>query len=236
MPESMQWKSHLTSIRTQAVSAWLKIKIAIFTCPLSLRPATGAEPLKTIGMLYAIIAAVFVLLISTILIFNALIRNKNDVENAFASIDVMLRRRYDLIPKIVEAVKAYMTYERELLTELTGLRIKALSQTITPEERVIIENRLGQQLTSLLVAVENYPDLKASTNFLQLQGTLNEVEEQLAASRRAFNAAVTLYNNSIEVFPSNLIASMMNYKRRTLFEIPTVKREEISAKPPVNIS
>ena len=187
-------------------------------------------------MLYAIIAVVVVLLLSVILIFNSLIRKKNDVENAFASIDVMLRKRYDLIPKIVEAVKAYMTYERELLTELTQLRIKALSQIITPEERVVVENRLGQQLTSLLVAVENYPDLKASTNFLQLQGTLNEVEEQLAASRRAFNAAVTLYNNSIEVFPSNMIASMMNYKRRTLFEIPGEMREEISAKPPVNMA
>ena len=187
-------------------------------------------------MLYAIIAAVAILLISAILIFNSLIRRKNDVENAFASIDVMLRKRYDLIPKIVEAVKAYMTYERELLNEITQLRIKALSQSITPEERVIIENRLGQQLTSLLVAVENYPDLKANANFLHLQGTLNEVEEQLAASRRAFNAAVTIYNNSIEVFPSNLMASMMNYKRRTLFEIPAAKREEISAKPPVNMA
>jgi LemA protein len=187
-------------------------------------------------MLYAIIAAVVVLLLSAMLIFNSLIRKKNDVENAFASIDVMLRKRYDLIPGIVEAVKTYMTYERELLTEITQLRIKALSQAITPEERVIIENRLGQQMTSLLVAVENYPDLKASTNFLQLQGTLNEVEEQLAASRRAFNAAVTLYNSSIEIFPSNIIASMMNYKRRTLFEIPGEKREEISAKPPVNMA
>jgi LemA protein len=187
-------------------------------------------------MLYAIIVAVVVLLLSAILIFNSLIRKKNDVENAFASIDVMLRKRYDLIPKIVEAVKAYMTYERELLNEITQLRIKALSQSITPEERVIIENRLGQQLTGLLVAVENYPDLKASTNFVQLQGTLNEVEEQLAASRRAFNAAVTLYNNSIEVFPSNMIASAMNFKRRTLFEIPLAKREEISAKPTVNMA
>jgi len=236
MPESMDIKSHSALSRTAAVLTPLKIKITIFTCPAYLRPATDAEPLKTPGMLYAIIAAVVVLLLSAILIFNSLIRKKNDVENAFASIDVMLRKRYDLIPKIVEAVKAYMTYERELLSELTQLRIKALSQTITPEERVVVENRLGQQLTSLLVAVENYPDLKASTNFLQLQGTLNEVEEQLAASRRAFNAAVTLYNNSIEVFPSNMIASMMKYKRRTLFEIPGEMREEISAKPPVNMA
>lgn len=187
-------------------------------------------------MPYAVIAAAVILLLTLVLIYNSLIRRKNDVENAFASIDVMLRKRYDLIPKIVEAVKAYMNYERETLAELTQLRIKALSQTVTAEERVIIENRLGQRLTGLLVAVENYPDLKASNNFLQLQGSLNEVEEQLAASRRAFNAAVTQYNNTIEVFPSNLIASMMNYKRRTLFEIPEAKRVEITSKPPANLA
>ena len=186
-------------------------------------------------MVYLIIAVVLLFLLSTIIIYNSLIRKKNDVENAFASIDVMLRKRYDLIPKIVEAVKAYMTYERELLTEITALRVQAVSHDLSNEERVIIENKIGKQLSELLVAVENYPDLKASTNFLQLQGTLNEVEEQLAASRRAFNAAVTLYNNSIEVFPSNIVASMMNYKRRTLFEIPEVMREEITAKPPVNM-
>jgi len=187
-------------------------------------------------MVWAITAAVIILLFTALLIFNSLIRRKNDVENAFASIDVMLRKRYDLIPKIVETVKAYMNYERELLTEITELRIKALPQTLTAEERVQVENRLSARLTDLLVAVENYPDLKASTNFLQLQGTLNEVEEQLAASRRAFNAAVTIYNNSIEIFPSNIIASMMQYKRRSFFEIPAAKREEVSSKPPVNMA
>ena len=195
-----------------------------------------AEPVNTPAMIYVLIAAAFILLLSALLIFNSLIRKKNDVENAFASIDVMLRKRYDLIPKIVETVKAYMNYERELLTEITELRIKALPQTLTAEERVQVENRLSARLTDLLVAVENYPDLKASTNFLQLQGTLNEVEEQLAASRRAFNAAVTIYNNSIEIFPSNIIASMMQYKRRSFFEIPAAKREEVSSKPPVNMA
>ncbi len=96
------------------------------------------------------------------------------MENAFASIDVMLRKRYDLIPKIVETVKAYMNYERELLTEITGLRVKALSEGLSAEERVAVENTLGRRLTDLLVAVENYPELKASANFLNLQGTLNE--------------------------------------------------------------
>ncbi|HRW27067.1 MAG TPA: LemA family protein, partial [Bacteroidales bacterium] len=114
-------------------------------------------------MVYVIIALVFLLLLSAIAIYNSLIRKKNDVENAFASIDVMLRKRYDLIPKIVDAVKAYMTYERELLTEITKLRVQALSENLTDEDRVIIENKLGRQLADLIIAVENYPDLKAST-------------------------------------------------------------------------
>lgn len=186
-------------------------------------------------MLYVIIVVAVILLLLIIIVYNTLIRKKNDVESAFSSIDVMLKRRYDLIPGIVEAVKGYMNYEREMLTEITSLRVRALSQSLTNEDRVIIGNKIGNQLSDLMVAVENYPDLKASKNFLQLQATLNEVEEQLAASRRAFNAAVTTYNNSIEVFPSNMIASMMNYKRRTLFEIPAEKRKEVSRKTPVNL-
>lgn len=186
-------------------------------------------------MLYVIAAIILFLLLSGIILYNSLVRKKNDVENAFGSIDAMLRRRYDLIPALVAAVKGYMTYEKNLLTEITELRIKALSEKLSSEDRVIVENKIKKELGDLLVAVENYPDLKANKNFLHLQGTLNEVEEQLAASRRAFNAAVTAYNNSIEVFPSNLVASMMNYKRKTMFEIADEDREKISAKPPTNL-
>lgn len=187
-------------------------------------------------MVWAFIGAAVFLLLAALFIFNSLIRRKNDVENAFASIDVMLRKRYDLIPQIVEAVKAYMNYERELLTEITGLRVRAMSQDLPAEDRVLADNTLGARLSDLQIAAENYPELKASSNFLHLQGTLNETEEQLAASRRAFNAAVTAYNNSIEVFPSSIIASMMNYKKRTLFTLPEETRKGISAKPPVNLA
>ncbi|MBN1158216.1 MAG: LemA family protein [Bacteroidales bacterium] len=180
--------------------------------------------------MFYVIAIIALLLIIALILYNTLIRKKNDVENAFASIDVMLRKRYDLIPAIVEAVKGYMKHERVLLTEITSLRIQALSDHLNDDDRVIIENKIRKGLADLFVAVEDYPDLKASRNFLQLQASLNEVEEQLAASRRAFNAAVTTYNNSVEAFPSNIIASMMNYSRRTLFEIPESERENVSAK------
>jgi len=177
-----------------------------------------------------IISVVLLILIIGIALYNSLIRKKNDVENAFASIDVMLKKRYNLIPAIVDAVKGYMKHERILLTEITSLRAQALLDDLNNDHRVIIENKIQKGISELFVAVENYPDLKASQNFLHLQGSLNEVEEQLAASRRAFNAAVTLYNNSIEVFPSSIIASMMNYGRRTLFEIPESERENVSGK------
>lgn len=182
-------------------------------------------------MTYIIIIAslVLFLLLIGIGLYNSLVRKKNDVENAFASIDVMLKKRYNLIPAIVDAVKGYMRHERDLLTEITMLRARALTDDLSNEYRVIVENRIQKVMSEILVAVENYPELKARDNFLYLQASLNEVEEQLAATRRFFNAAVTLYNNSVEVFPSSVIASMMNFHRRTLFEIPESERKKMTA-------
>jgi len=181
-------------------------------------------------MIYLLIIVVFLALVALIL-YNSLIRKKNDVENAFASVDVMLKKRYDLIPALVDAVKGYMNYERDLLTEITELRAKAISDNLTSEERVKIGNKIRKDLSDILVAVENYPDLKASQNFLKLQGAINETEEQLAASRRAYNAAVTVFNNAVEVFPSNIMASMMKYGRRTLFDIPDSEKVKPEISP-----
>ena len=180
-------------------------------------------------MIYLIVIGALLLLI-IIGLYNSLVRKKNDVENAFASIDVMLKKRYDLIPNLIETVKGYMQHEKSLLTELTALRTKALSGEISSDDRVMLENKIAKGMSGLMVAVENYPDLKASQNFLQLQGTWNEVEEQISASRRAFNAMVTTFNNSVETFPSNIMAGIMSYKRRTLFEIPDTERQNVNAK------
>jgi len=179
-------------------------------------------------MIYAIaIAVLFLLLI--IGLYNTLIRKKNDVENAFASVDVMLKKRYDLIPNLVETVKSYMKHEKGLLTELTKLRAQAVSGELPPNQRVELENKITKGISGVMVAVENYPDLKTSQNFLQLQAAWNEAEEQISASRRAFNAAVTAYNNKVEIFPSNIMAGIMGYKRRTLFEIPEAERQNLNA-------
>jgi len=180
-------------------------------------------------MIYAIVILV-ALILGIIGLYNSLVRRKNDVENAFASVDVMLKKRYDLIPNLVETVKSYMKHEKSLLNELTSLRTKAVTGNISDDERVTLENKIAKGISGVMVAVENYPDLKASQNFLQLQAAWNEAEEQISAARRSFNAAVTSFNNKVETFPSNIVAGIMGYKRRTLFEIPEFEKQNVNAK------
>ena len=120
-----------------------------------------------------------------------------------------------------------MKHEADTLTEITELRTKALTGGISDNEKVDLDNKITSHLSGIMVAVENYPDLKASDNFIQLQRSLNEAEEQISASRRSYNAAVTDYNNGVEMFPTNLIAGMMSFKRKNVFEIPDVQRENV---------
>ncbi|HAN79365.1 MAG TPA: LemA family protein, partial [Bacteroidales bacterium] len=150
--------------------------------------------------------------------------------NSFGAIDAMLKKRYDLLPNLIATVKEYMKHEAGVLTEITALRAQATSGNISTEDKVMIENQLAKKVSGIMVAVENYPDLKANTNFLQLQASWNEIEEQISAARRAFNAMVTEYNNSVETFPTNLIAKMMGFKRKSVFEIAEAERQNISAK------
>ena len=164
-------------------------------------------------------------LIIIFLMYNSLIAKKNQVENAFASTDVMLKKRYDLIPNLVSSVKQYMQHEANLLTQVTELRAKAMSGGLSSDQAVDLNNKITQALGGIMVAVENYPELKANENFMQLQRSLNEIEEQISAARRAFNASVTSFNNSVEMFPTNIMANMMGYSRRQLFEIPESERQ-----------
>lgn len=156
-------------------------------------------------------------------LYNSLVGKKNRVENAFASIDVFLKKRYDLIPNLVAAVKQYMQHESETLTKVTEMRARATSGALGTDEKVALNNQLGKAIGGIMVAVEAYPQLKADTSFQQLQRSLNEIEEQLAASRRAFNAAITDFNNAVEMFPTNVLAGMMGYTRREL--LVTAERE-----------
>ena len=179
-------------------------------------------------MTLAIVILIVVLLI-IILIYNSLVGKKNQVLNVFGTIDALLKKRYDLIPNLVATVKGYMQHERALLTEVTEMRAKATSETISDDQKIDLDNKITKALSSIMLAVENYPDLKASGNFMHLQKTLTELEEQISAARRAYNAAVTDYNNAVEMFPTNLVASMVNYKRRKFFEISEKERETVDA-------
>lgn len=181
------------------------------------------------GLYIILIIAGFFLLIG-ILAFNSLINRKNKVEYAYSSTDVMLKKRRDLIPNLVESVKQYMNYEQNLLTEVTKLRTNLMNENINDNERFQMENQVSGILGKLRVAVENYPELKASQNFLQLQGSLNEIEEQISAARRAYNAAIFDYNNAVEMFPTNIFAGAFGYKRRPSFELPPEERENANVK------
>ena len=177
-------------------------------------------------IILAVVIVVPILLL--IIMYNSLVGKKNQVNNSFASIDVLLKKRYDLIPNLVAAVKNYMKHEKNTLTEITEMRAKAVSGNMSPDQQVDLNNKISRALSGIMVAVENYPDLKANQNFIQLQGSMNEVEEQISAARRAYNAAVTDYNNAVEMFPTNIIASMMGYKLKTLFEIVEAERKNVN--------
>ncbi|MEM6686541.1 MAG: LemA family protein [Bacteroidota bacterium] len=171
-----------------------------------------------------------ILLIAIAATYNSLIGRRNQVQNAESSVDVMLKKRYDLIPNLVETVKQYMNHEKELLESITALRSKLISQPLGKSERNALENELSQGLRQLNINVENYPDLKANENFLNLQYNLNEIESQISASRRAFNAAVLDYHNGLDKFPSNIIAGFFNFKREEFFDIAPAERDNPSVK------
>ncbi|NRF38614.1 LemA family protein [Pedobacter foliorum] len=171
-----------------------------------------------------------VILIFGVSIYNSLIGKKNQVTNAFSAIDVMLKKRFDLLPNLIETVKQYMQYEGDLLTKVVELRAKAGSPNLSNEERLDLDKQLSSSVKGLMVNVENYPDLKANQNFLNLQSTWTESEEQIAAARRTYNASVTDYNNAIMMFPGNIFAGMMNYQPIAVLANTEEERKNISAK------
>ncbi|QFR49666.1 LemA family protein [Sulfurimonas lithotrophica] len=171
-----------------------------------------------------------VVILVLVLMYNSLVNKKNQVENIFASVDIQLKKRYDLIPNLVASVSKYMEHEKSLLEEVTKLRADANKANISDEKKIELDAKISSALGSLMIAVENYPDLKANENVMHLQRTLNEVEEQISASRRAYNQAVTDYNNAIEMIPTNFMASAMNYKRKQVFEIVEAERKNVDVK------
>ncbi|MBE0535066.1 MAG: LemA family protein [Phycisphaerae bacterium] len=181
----------------------------------------------------AVIIAVIVLLIPAIM-YNSLIAKRNQVRNIFATTDALLKKRFDLIPNLVATVKGYADHERKLLEDVTKARANRGWNQISDDEKVALDNAFSNAVGRVMMVAEKYPDLKAGENFLHLQRTLNELEEQISAARRAYNASVTDYNNAVEMFPTNIIASIGSFQRKNFFEIPDTERRNPAVGPALN--
>jgi LemA protein len=170
-----------------------------------------------------ILIIVILLIIYIIYQYNSLITLRNRVKNAWSQIDVQLKRRTDLIPNLVETVKGYATHEKTVFENVTKAR-SSLMNAKTVQENAEANNQLTDTLKSLFAVAENYPDLKASENFRQLQGQLSETEDKIAYSRQFYNDTVLMFNNKVQVFPSNVLANLFHFNEAEYFEVADSER------------
>jgi len=183
--------------------------------------------LENIG--WAVLVIAIAIIGWLILLFNSLIRLKNRTQEAFADIDVQLKRRHDLIPNLVETVKGYATHEKELFEKVTKARAEAINAKGV-EEKGKAENMLSNTLKSIFAVAESYPDLKASQNFLKLQDELSDTENKIQAARRFYNGNVRDFNTKTETFPNNMMAGMLGFKNFEFFQAETVEKANVQVK------
>ena len=176
--------------------------------------------------LFILIAIPATIVVVAIIANNQIVVRKNQVAQAFGSIEIFLKKRFDLIPNLVAMLNKYMAYEKELLTDITRLRSQ-LRQEANPSDKIAATNELNKLLTSINLNAENYPDLKADMQFHNLQYELRDIEDHISAARRAYNAAVTAFNNKIEMFPANIIANLRKEHPAVLLEIPKAEQKEL---------
>ena len=176
-------------------------------------------------LIWIIIAIIIVLAIAFVGMYNSFIKLKNSCEEAFSTMDVYMKKRFDLIPNLVETVKGYAAHEKETLEKVMAAR-NGVQSAATVEEKMAQENVLTGTLKSLFAVAEAYPDLKANTNFLDLQNQLQSVEEDIANSRKYYNAVVKQFNTKCEMFPSNIIASIFHFERKPMFEVESAEERK----------
>jgi LemA protein len=184
----------------------------------------------TLWIILGIVVLLFIIVISK---YNLLVKLRNLRENAFADIDVQLKQRHDLIPQIVATVKGYASHEKETLDRITSARAGAINAK-SIDEKIVAENALTSALAGLKVTVEAYPDLKANSNFMQLQEEISDIENKLAATRRFFNSATKELNTAVEVFPNNIIAGMFGFKKQMMFDLGSSERKNLEQAPEIN--
>ncbi len=179
-----------------------------------------------LAILLILAAVVIFWLIGT---YNSLIRAKNEVENSWAQIDVQLKRRYDLIPNLVETVKGYMKHEKQVLENITKARA-AVMDAKGVAEKAEASNQLSATLKSLFAVAENYPKLRANENFMQLQEELTGTENKISYARQHYNDSVMMYTNKIQTFPTNIIANLFNFGKKEMFTAPEEERKAVKVK------
>ena len=178
-------------------------------------------------LFYILLGTVALLLIYVVVTYNSLIRLSNKVREAFATMDVYLKKRWDLIPNIVEAVKGYARHEKETFENVTKLRNSAYHKMST-NDKIDLNEQLSAGMSRLMMVAEKYPDLKANENFLDLSKQLSKVEDDIANARKYYNAVVRNLNNAIQMFPSNIIAGLFNFKEQKMFEAFESERQVVN--------
>src|SRR5438270_10337103 len=185
---------------------------------------------------WILLGVVVLLVLYVIAAYSGLVRLRNRIDNAWSQIDVQLRRRYDLIPNLVETVKGYASHEREVFEEVARTRSAAAGASGTPAQQAAAEGPFVAALGKLFAVAENYPELKANQNFLALQQELSNTEDRIQAARRFYNANVQDFNRRVQSFPSRFVAGSFGFKEEEFFEIPEAERAAVSAAPRVDFS
>ncbi len=181
------------------------------------------------GIIIGLVVIVVLILLFIMSTYNGLVKLRNKVRDQFSQIDVQLKKRSDLIPNLVETVKGYSKHESETLEKVIQARNTYLSAG-TPDEKMKSSGELSQAISKLFALAESYPDLKANTNFLDLQNQLKDIEDKISYARQFYNDSVLMYNNKIEMFPSNLIAGMFNFTKESFFEASDEERKNVEVK------
>lgn len=176
--------------------------------------------------IYIIIAVIVIIVIYALITYNNFIKLKNMVKEAFATMDVYLKKRWDLIPNIVETVKGYAKHEENTLKEVVELRNSSYD-SMSDDEKVKANQKISKDINKIMLLAESYPDLKASSNFQDLSRELSKVEEDIANSRKYYNGTVEMFNNKVEMFPSNIFAKLFGYKPKAMFETNEQERENV---------
>lgn len=176
--------------------------------------------------IYILIVVIFIIIIYVFALYNSFVKLNNKVKEAFSTMDVYLKKRWDLIPNIVETVKGYAKYEKDTLKEVVSLR-NSVYDNMSDDDKIKTNEKLSDGINKIMALAEAYPDLKANENFKDLSKQLTKVEDDIANSRKYYNGVIRMFNNKVEMFPSNIFANIFGYKSKSMFEVNSNERENV---------